>query len=244
MASGGSVVTVTPGAGLSGPVTLAVSSLPAGVTASFDNNVTFGTANLTFAAAIGAPPGVYAITVSGTAGTVLTHTTTLSLTIRPVASALANGGGETGAQTPWAFTSTLNGGVFCDRSCGFYPHSGSYFFYMNGFGATDTDVLSQQFTVSGGTTKATLNFWLWISSEETSTTAKNDTLTVALYNTSGTLLGTLATLSNLNKTSTYALYSYDMTPYLGQTVVLKFTGVENNSKATAYLLDDMSVVVQ
>ncbi len=248
MASGGAVVTVTPGAGLSGPVTLTASGVPAGVTASFDNNVTYGTANLTFAATIAAAPGVYAITVIGSAGGgVLTHATTLSLTVSPVASVLTNGGVETGSATPWVFTSSLGGSAdlyVCDRSCGFYPHSGSYYFYLNGFGAVDTDVLSQQFTVSGGTASATLNFWLFLTTEETTTTAKNDTLTVALYNTSGTLLTTLASFSNLNATSTYALYSYDLSAYLGQTVVLKFTGVENRSRATVFLLDDISVVVK
>jgi subtilase family serine protease len=244
MASGSSVVSVTPGMGLSGPVTLMAGTLPAGVTAAFDNNSTYSMATLTFTVGIASAPGVYPITITGTAGGSVTHSTTVNLTITAVASALSNGGGETGALTPWTFTSTLNGGVLCDRSCGYYPHSGSYFFYINGFGATDTDVLSQQFTVSGGSTSATLNFWLWINSAETTTTAKNDTLTVAVYNTSGTLLGTLAAYSNLNKTLTYAFYSYDMTPYLGQTVVLKFTGVENRSRATAYLIDDVSVVVR
>jgi xanthomonalisin len=128
--------------------------------------------------------------------------------------------------------------------CGFYPHSGAYFFYINGVGATDTDVLSQQFTVSGGTTRARLNFWLWIASEETTTTEIHDTLRVSLHDPSGKLLTTLTTLSNLDKTSTYAFYSFDISEYLGQTVVLKFQGNENNSKATAFLLDDMSVVVQ
>ena len=247
MATGGSVITVNPGAGLSGPVSLSAIGLPTGVTASFDNGSTYSTANLTFSAAINSTPGVYAITVTGIAGGVLEHTVTLSLTINAVASSLLNGGGETGLQTPWIGTSTLGGSdyqITCDRTCGMYPHSGNYFYYMNGWGQTDTDIFSQQFTVSGGTSKATLNFWLWINSEETTTTAKNDTLAVALYNMSGTLLTTLGTLSNLNKTSTYALYSYDMSAYLGQTVVLTFTGIENSSRTTAFLLDDISVVVQ
>jgi hypothetical protein len=245
MASGGSVVTVMPGAGLVGPVSLTVSGLPAGVSAAFDNDVTFGTTKLTFTAAITATPGVYAVTVSGTAGAVLIHTATLSLTVNPVASALANGGGETGDQAPWTYTSTYYVGeeALCS-GCGFYPHSGAYFFYINGVGATDTDVLSQQFTVSGGTTRARLNFWLWIASEETTTTEIHDTLRVSLHDPSGKLLTTLTTLSNLDKTSTYAFYSFDISEYLGQTVVLKFQGNENNSKATAFLLDDMSVVVQ
>ena len=245
MASGGGVVTVNPGSGLAGPVTLTVSGLPAGVTASFDNNVTVASANLTFTASIASAPGVYPITVTGMAGGSVVHSLTLSLTIQPVASALTNGGGETGALTPWTFTSTSGEtSPLCDRSCGYYPHSGTDFFYLNGFGATDTDVLSQQFTVSGGTTSATLNLWLWISTVETTTTAKNDTLTVALYNASGTLLRTLATFSNLNATSTYALYSYDLSAYLGQTLVVQFTGKENRSKATGFLVDDVSVVVQ
>lgn len=127
--------------------------------------------------------------------------------------------------------------------CGYYPHSGAHFVLMNNIGVTGTETLSQQITLCGGTNKATLNFWLWTSCAETTTTAKNDTLTLTVTPTGGTA-ATIASFSNLNKGSGHVLYSYDLSTYLGQTVTLKFTGTENRSRATAFLLDDISAVVQ
>ena len=60
-------------------------------------------------------------------------------------------------------------------------------------------------------------------------------------NTSGTVLATLATYSNLNKGSSYVQKSFDLSAYKGQTVQIYFEGVEGSTTATSFLVDDVSV---
>ena len=226
------------------PVDLTLGALPAGVTATFNQTYADFVHNsiLTFSPGIATAPGTYSVLLTGTIAGGVTHTIPVTFTITGVTSVLADGDFES-ATNPWVFTSTTaNAGYLCSQSCGFFQHGGSNFAYINGFGTTDTDTLSQTVTIPTGST-ATLNFWLLIATAETTTTLQNDKITISVVNSGGTS-NTLATLSNLNKSNAYALYSYDLSAYLGQTVTVKFTGVENSSKATAFLLDDISLVVK
>ena len=63
-------------------------------------------------------------------------------------------------------------------------------------------------------------------------------------NTAGTVLGTLSTRSNLNHANGYVVHTGNMTPYIGQTVVIKFTGTEDGSLQTSFVLDDVTLTVQ
>jgi hypothetical protein len=87
---------------------------------------------------------------------------------------------------------------------------------------------------------ATLSFWLHIDTTESTSTDKPDTFTVQLLNSSGTVLTTLATFSNLNAASGYTQHSYDVSSYAGQTVTLKFSGTETDTDGgtTSFVLDD------
>ena len=88
-----------------------------------------------------------------------------------------------------------------------------------------------------------LGFWLHTDTAETGTTKAYDTLKVQVLNSSGTVLGTLATFSNLNASSGYVQHTYDLSPYAGQTVTLKFTGAEDYEYQTSFVLDDTSINV-
>ena len=92
---------------------------------------------------------------------------------------------------------------------------------------------------------ATLSFWLHVDTTESTSTAKPDTFTVQLLNSSGSVLTTLGTFSNLNAASGYTQHSYDVSSYLGQTVTLKFTGTETdaNGGTTSFVLDDTALSV-
>jgi hypothetical protein len=82
-ASDTSTITVTSLNGFIGSVALSASSLPSGVTASFNPNpVPSGTPTsiLTLTVATNAVPGTYTLTVTGTSGS-LSHSTTITLTI-------------------------------------------------------------------------------------------------------------------------------------------------------------------
>ena len=78
--SGTSTITVTPQYGFSGNVSLAVSGLPGGVTASWGTNPTSGTSVLRLAANSSAAGGTTNLTITGTSGA-LKATTTIALTI-------------------------------------------------------------------------------------------------------------------------------------------------------------------
>ncbi len=58
------------------------------------------------------------------------------------------------------------------------------------------------------------------------------------------MLATLATYSNLNAASGYLLKSFSLASYIGQTVTIKFTGAEDASYRTSFVLDDVTLTVQ
>ncbi len=245
-ASGTSTITITTTGGFSGSVALTASGLPTGVAASFSPASTTGTSTVTFTAASTATASTYPITITGTSGST-THTATVTLTVTSAVGTstqvVGNPGFENGSNAaPWSLTA----GVLCSNSTcsGETAHTGSYFAWLDGYGQTHTDTASQTVTLPAGKTVATLSFYLHIDSAETTTTAANDTLTVQVYNTSGTLLGTLATFSNLNKASGYQQHTYNMASYIGKTVILRLTGKENSSRATSFVLDDVTITVQ
>jgi uncharacterized membrane protein len=78
--SGTSTISVIPQGGFAGSVSLAVSGLPSGVTATFSANPTTGSSTLTLTATGTAATGTAIVTVTGTSGS-LTASTTVALTI-------------------------------------------------------------------------------------------------------------------------------------------------------------------
>ena len=107
------------------------------------------------------------------------------------------------------------------------PHSGNWDAWLDGYDHATTDTLSQAVTVPSGCSSYQLSFWLHIDTAQTTTTTAYDTLTVQILNSSGTVLGTLATFSNLNAATGYTQHTYSLSAYAGQTVTLKFTGKQD-----------------
>ena len=124
------------------------------------------------------------------------------------------------------------------------PHGGSWFAWLDGYGTTHTDSCYQQITIPSTATSATLTFYLSIDTAETTTTTAYDKLQVQIRNSSNTVLATLATYSNLNKTSGYVLKTFDLTAYKGQTIRIYFLGTEDSSLQTSFVIDDTAVNVQ
>ncbi|MEU5432475.1 PKD domain-containing protein [Streptomyces sp. NPDC020719] len=149
---------------------------------------------------------------------------------------LGNPGFETGTASPWSTTT----GVVANSSTE-PPHSGSWDAWLNGYGTTHTDTLSQTLTLPTGCSAEQLSFWLHVDTAETSTTNAYDTLKVQVLNSSGTVLSTLHTYSNLDHVTGYAQHTFDLSAYAGQTVTLKFTGHEDYTKQTSFVLDDTAV---
>ena len=214
-------------------VTLSAAGLPAGATASFSPTAVTsgGSSTLTLSTSASTPSGTYPITITGT-GTTATHTTSYSLTVSSTTTCaagnkLANPGFESGAAS-WSQTSGVIGQYTGTRA----PHSGAWDAWLDGYGRTHTDTLSQSVAIPAGCTSYTLSFWLHIDTAETTTVTPYDKLTVKLGTT------TLATYSNLNKATGYALRSFNVAGFAGQTVTLLFTGTEDISLQTSFVVDD------
>ncbi|MER6595849.1 M28 family peptidase [Micromonospora purpureochromogenes] len=216
------------------PVALSATGAPSGVTVSFSpSSVTSGgSATMTVSASSTATTGTFTITVTGTGS--VTRTATYSLTVTGTGGCaggqvIGNGGFESGT-TPWTATS----GVITN-SASQPARTGSYKAWLDGYGSTHTDTLSQSVTVPAGCSTYTLAFYLHIDTAETTTGTAYDRLTVQV----GT--ATLATYSNLNAASGYVLRSFNVGAYAGQIVTLKFTGTEDSSLQTSFVIDDVTL---
>ncbi|WP_371594693.1 M28 family peptidase [Streptomyces virginiae] len=216
-------------------VALSVSGAPAGVTATLSPTSVQSGSSSALSVQVGAStaPGTYTLTVTGS-GTV-SHTSTYSLTVTGGGSCtprqlVTNGGFESGS-SPWSATT----GVITNQS-GQAPHGGSYKAWLAGYGSTHTDSAAQTLTIPSGCSTYRLGFFLHIDTDEDENVVY-DRFTVSVAGQ------TLETLSNLNANSGYVEKSYDLSPFAGQTVTLKFTGTEDQSLQTSFVVDDVTVQV-
>jgi hypothetical protein len=201
-----------------------------------------GSSTLTIFVGSNTPAGTYSISIGGSGGG-KSHSTTISLTVSSSGGGggtqqlLGNPGFENGSNaSPWSVTP----GVI-DSSSTQAAHSGSWKAWLNGYGSDHTDTLFQNVSITSTATSASLSFWLHIDTAETSTTRTYDTLTVQVRNSSGSVLATLATYSNLNAASGYRQFSFDLGAYRGQTIQLYLVGVEDSSLKTSFVVDDFTL---
>jgi hypothetical protein len=82
-----------------------------------------------------------------------------------------------------------------------------------------------------------------VDTAETTTTAKYDTLKLQVLSSSGAVLANLYTYSNLNHNTGFSQHTFNLSAYAGQAITLKFTGVEDYTKQTSFVIDDTSVNV-
>ena len=181
--------------------------------------------------------GTFASTVTARDTTGATGSVSVSWTISGTGGGgcsgqkLGNPGFETGTAAPW----TASSGVI-DSSTGEPARTGSWKAWLDGYGSTHTDTLSQSVSIPAGC-RATLSFYLHIDTAETTTGTAYDKLTVKAGTT------TLATYSNLNKDTGYALRSFDVSSLAGQTVTISFSGVEDSSLQTSFVIDDTALTL-
>jgi len=247
--SGSSTISTTVSGGFNSAVSLSASGLPSGVTASFSpasiGAPGSGSSTLTLAASGTATTGTVNVTVTASGGGV-THTTTISLTVTAsggggtTAQILGNPGFENGSSNPAPWT--VSSGVI-NNSTSEPPHGGSWDAWLDGYGTTHTDTLTQQVTIAANATAASLSFWLHIDTAETSTTTAFDTLAVQVRNSSGTVLSTLATFSNLNAAAGYQQKTFDLTSFKGETIQINLLGQEDSQKQTSFVVDDFALNV-
>ncbi|MEU5047530.1 putative Ig domain-containing protein [Streptomyces griseorubiginosus] len=204
-------------------LTYSASGLPTGLSISSSGKIT-GTASTA---------GTYQVTVTAKDSTGASGSTSFTWTVGSTGGTctssqlLGNAGFESG-NTTW----TASSGVITNGT-GESAHGGSYYAWLDGYGSAHTDTLSQSVTVPSGC-KATFTFYLHIDTAETGSTAY-DKLTVSAGST------TLATYSNVNAATGYVQKSFDLSSYAGSTVTLKFSGVEDSSLQTSFVIDDTAV---
>ena len=84
---------------------------------------------------------------------------------------------------------------------------------------------------------ASLTYYLYISTSETTTSTAYDELTLTVNGTS------VQSFSNLNHGTGYVQRSVNLSAYAGQTVTLKWTGIEDVSLQTSFIIDDTALNV-
>ena len=147
---------------------------------------------------------------------------------------IVNGGFE-GSSSPWA----LSGDAYW--STGGYPHSGTGYTVL-GFYNYASGTMYQTVTIPSGH-PASYSFWLNVTSSETTGSIVYDRLFVEVRSTSGSLLATLATYSNLNKTTigNYSLKSFSLANWRGQSVRVQFRATTDSIYPTSFRIDDVSL---
>ena len=212
----------------SATLTYSASGLPTGLSISSSTGLISGTASTA---------GTYAVTVTATDSTGASGSASFTWTVSTSGGGgsctstqlLGNAGFESG-NTTW----TASSGVITNDTDE-AARTGSYKAWLDGYGSTHTDTLSQSVTIPSGCTATTFTFYLHVDTAETSTSTAYDKLTVTAGST------TLATYSNLNAATGYVAKSFSLSAFAGTTVTLKFSGVEDSSLQTSFVLDDTAV---
>ena len=190
-----------------------------------------GSGTVTYSVAANSLPSrIGTLTIAGQ-----THTVTQAGSSGSCTNLLTNPGFESGT-TPWVVSGQVT------RSTGAYPHSGVAYMIINGVNSSSGTLYRTVTVPSNGCSN--LSFWLNITTSEAAGAAVYDRLFVEVRNTSGTLLGTLATFSNQNSgtAGVYVLRGpYNLSSWAGQTVRVQFRGTNDITLPTSFRIDDVAI---
>jgi hypothetical protein len=206
------------------PYTWSATGLPTGLSINSSTGVISGTPSAA---------GTFSSTVTATASAGGSGNTTFSWTIGTTGGGctgagqkVANSGFESGS-TSW----TASAGVIGQNGPSEPAHGGTWDAWMDGYGTTHTDTVTQSVTVPTGCT-GTFTFYLHIDTAETTTTTAYDKVTVKYGST------TEATYSNLNKNTGYTAHTFTVP---AGTNTISFSATEDSSLQTSFVLDDVTV---
>jgi hypothetical protein len=136
---------------------------------------------------------------------------------------------------------TTYAGVIDGTTSGSAPYAGTYKAWLNGVGTTRTEYAYQQISIPATACTASLTFFVKITTSETTTATAYDKLAIQIRDSANAVKATLATYSNLNKSTAYAQKTFDLSAYKGQTIRIYFNGTEDSSLATSFFLDEAQV---
>ncbi len=183
--------------------------------------------------------GNYSVVISNQLGSITSANAVLNVTPASAQDLLKNGSFESAAAN-WQGTTAAIGNF---KSYGHNPYDGNNLAWLGGQGVSATEQLYQPISIPASASQVKLSFYMAIKTAEVANTAK-DKLQIQLANSSGTVLATLATYSNLNANSNYQLYTLDLSTYRGQSLRLVFKMTEDARLQTSFLLDKLSVMTQ
>lgn len=123
---------------------------------------------------------------------------------------------------------------------GFYWKSGQYAADLGGVNSA-TDRLSQVIVLPADVNQVTLSFWWALQTEEAG--AAFDRLSVELYQLDGvTRVATLLTVDNTTAESwAWNPASINLAPYVGRSLVLRYTASTDDNRPTRFFVDDISI---
>jgi len=167
----------------------------------------------------------------------------------PVQFTVKNGGGATGElvlnggfeQGSGSWSGNAQIGSFTTQPA----YEGKQCAWLGGKGSARTAELYQTVNIPATASAATLSYALHIDSAEKSTWIRYDSLAVQVRNGAGTtVLKTLANHSNLDRKTGYAVESFDLSAYKGQTVQIYFKATEDRSYQSSFVIDKVSLMVR
>ena len=147
----------------------------------------------------------------------------------PGSNLLSNPGFESG-DTHWSSTADV---IAQWGGSGQPARTGTWTAWLGGLGSAHADSISQVVSIPASSS-ATLSYYAHVDTFETGTTAY-DTMTVRVGSTA------LQTMSNVDAADGYVLKTVNLSAYAGQTVSLSFSGAEDESAATSFVIDDLSL---
>lgn len=161
-------------------------------------------------------------------------------TPNPGSNLVVNPGFENGS-SPWQESSSA-GYELVDTA---NPHTGSYSAYLCGYNNCN-DQIWQNITLPSSFSTATLSYWTYISTSETSTSTCYDHLYAKLRTSSGATIATVQSQCNLN-THGWTQYTFTVTSqlsaYAGQTIQVYFQGTTDYTLPTDFYVDDVALTV-
>ena len=150
---------------------------------------------------------------------------------------LKNASFEKGYGVGWSNTSGMQIGTILNTPA----FDGVKCAKFNGMGSSNSVSLFQTVTVPAAATAVNLSYALHVETQETSGTA-HDTFVVQVLDSAGAVLRTVASYSNLNAAAGYTSYTFDLSAFAGRTIQLRFTGSEDGSVSTGFVLDRVRLI--
>jgi len=152
---------------------------------------------------------------------------------------IRNGSFEKGYGVGWSNTTGMQIGTILGQTA----YDGTKMAKFCGTGSQMSVSLYQPVAIPANASSATLSYALHVETKDTSTSVASDTFAVQIRNSSGTILKTLATYSNLNAATGYKVYNFNLSAYKGQTIQLYFLGAEDAALSTGFILDKVNLIV-